>query len=315
MNVAIVGAGGVGGYFGGRLAQAGEDVVFIARGEHLRAMQRNGLRVDSINGDFRVDPVMATDAPSTVGEVDYILVAVKSWQLPDAIETMRPMVGEKTSIVPLLNGVEAPDRLSGVFGDERVLGGFCSMISMVAAPGHISHVGAHPVIAFGERNRRRSERVERLRNAFSRTEGVQAEIPEDIHVAMWNKFLLIAPWSGVGAVTRAPIGVIRRLPETRTLLERAMEEIFGLAHARNVAVEREAIRRAMAFLDALPDEATASMQRDILAGRRSELDAQNGAVVRLGEEAAVATPVNGMIYSSLLPQEMQARKQRTFHAG
>jgi 2-dehydropantoate 2-reductase len=309
MNVAIVGAGGVGGYFGGRLAQAGEDVVFIARGEHLRAMQRNGLRVDSINGDFRVDPVMATDAPSTVGEVDYILVAVKSWQLPDAIETMRPMVGEKTSIVPLLNGVEAPDRLSGVFGDERVLGGFCSMISMVAAPGHISHVGAHPVIAFGERNRRRSERAERLRNAFSRTEGVQAEIPEDIHVAMWNKFLLIAPWSGVGAVTRAPIGVIRRLPETRTLLERAMEEIFGLAHARNVAVEREAIRRAMAFLDALPDEATASMQRDILAGRRSELDAQNGAVVRLGEEAAVATPVNGMIYSSLLPQEMQARKQ------
>lgn len=315
MNVAIVGAGGVGGYFGGRLAQAGEDVVFIARGEHLRAMQRNGLRVDSINGDFRVDPVMATDAPSTVGEVDYILVAVKSWQLPDAIETMRPMVGEKTSIVPLLNGVEAPDQLSGVFGDERVLGGFCSMISMVAAPGHISHVGAHPMIAFGERNRSRSERVERLRNAFSRTEGVQAEIPEDIHVAMWNKFLLIAPWSGVGAVTRAPIGRIRALPETRTLLEHAMEEIFGLAHARNVAMEREAIRRAMAFLDTLPEEATASMQRDILAGRRSELDAQNGAVVRLGKEAAVATPVNGMIYSSLLPQEMQARKQRTFNPG
>jgi len=315
MNVAIVGAGGVGGYFGGRLAQAGEDVVFIARGEHLRAMQRNGLRVDSINGDFRVDRVLATDDPATVGEVDYILVAVKSWQLPAAIETMRPMVGEKTSIVPLLNGVEAPDQLSEVFGDERVLGGLCSMISMVAAPGHISHVGAHPMITFGERNHRRSERVERLRKAFSRTEGVQAEIPEDIHVAMWNKFLMIAPWSGAGAVTRAPIGVIRSLPETRNLLEHAMEEIYGLAHARNVAMEQEAIRRAMAFLDTLPDEATASMQRDILAGRRSELDAQNGAVVRLGKEAAVATPINSMIYSSLLPQEMQARKQRTFHAG
>ncbi|MBP2676166.1 MAG: panE1, partial [Deltaproteobacteria bacterium] len=194
-------------------------------------------------------------------------------------------------------------------------GGLCSMISMVAAPGHISHVGALPMIAFGERNHRRSARVERLQNAFSLTEGVQAEIPEDIHIAMWNKFLLIAPWSGVGAVTRAPIGVIRTLPETRNLLEHAMEEIHGLAHARNVAVEREAIRRAMAFLDTLPDEATASMQRDILAGRRSELDAQNGAVVRLGKEAAVATPVNGMIYSSLLPQEMQAGKRRTFHAG
>jgi 2-dehydropantoate 2-reductase len=315
MNVAIVGAGGVGGYFGGRLAQAGEDVVFIARGEHLRAMQKNGLRVDSINGDFRVDPVMATDAPSTVGEVDYILVAVKSWQLPDAIETMRPMVGEQTSIVPLLNGVEAPDLISGAFGDERVLGGFCSMIGMVAAPGHISHVGAHPTIMFGERDHRRSERVERLRNAFSRTEGVQAGIPEDIHVAMWKKFLLIASWSGAGAVTRAPIGVIRTLPETRNLLEQAMEEIHGLANARNVAMEREAIGQAMAFLDALPYEGTASMQRDILAGRRSELDAQNGAVVRLGKEAVVATPVNGMIYSSLPPQEMQARKQRTFDAG
>ncbi len=311
MNVAIVGAGGVGGYFGGRLAQAGEDVVFIARGEHLRAMQKNGLRVDSINGDFRVDPVSATDDPYTVGEVDYILVVVKSWQLPDAIETMRPMVGEKTTIVPLLNGVEAPDQLSGVFGAERVLGGLCSMISMVAGPGHISHVGAHPMITFGERNHRRSERVERLRNAFSRAEGVQVTIPGDIHVAMWDKFLLIAPWGGFGALTRAPIGVIRSLPETRTLLEQAMEEIYLLARARKVSTERESINRAMAFLDALPEEATASMQRDILGGRPSELDAQNGAVVRLGKEAAVATPVNGMIYSSLLPQEMQARRQRT----
>ncbi len=315
MNVAIVGAGGVGGYFGGRLAQAGEDVVFIARGEHLRAMQKNGLRVDSINGDFRVDPVSATDDPSTVGEVDYILVVVKSWQLPDAIETMRPMVGEKTTIVPLLNGVEAPDQLSGVFGAERVLGGLCSMISMVAGPGHISHVGAHPMITFGERNHRRSERVERLQNAFSRAEGVQVTIPGDIHVAMWDKFLLIAPWGGFGALTRAPIGVIRSLPETRTLLEQAMEEIYLLARARKVSTERESINRAMAFLDALPEEATASMQRDILGGRPSELDAQNGAVVRLGKEAAVATPVNGMIYSSLLPQEMQARRQRTSDPG
>ncbi len=315
MNVAIVGAGGVGGYFGGRLAQAGEDVVFIARGEHLRAMQKNGLRVDSINGDFRVDPVSATDEPSTVGEVDYILVVVKSWQLPDAIETMRPMVGEKTTIVPLLNGVEAPDQLAEVFGAERVLGGLCSMISMVAAPGHISHVGAHPMITFGERNHRRSERVERLRNAFSRTEGVQVTIPEDIHVAMWDKFLLIAPWGGFGALTRAPIGVIRSLPETRTLLEQAMEEIYLLARARKVSMERKSINRAMAFLDNLPYEGTASMQRDILGGRPSELDAQNGAVVRLGKEAAVATPINGMIYSSLLPQEMQARGQRTSRPG
>jgi 2-dehydropantoate 2-reductase len=312
MKVAIVGAGGVGGYFGGRLAQAGEDVVFIARGEHLRAMQRKGLQVDSINGDFRVDRVLATDDPATVGEVDYVLVAVKSWQLRDAIETLRPMVGKTTSIVPLLNGVDAPDQLTNVFGAERVLGGTCSVISMIAGPGHVRHAGAHPTIRFGELDQRRSERVERLRNAFSRTEGVRVEVPEDIHVVMWNKFMAIAPWSGIGAVTRAPIGVIRSLPETRALLEHAMEEISLLARARKVAMEREAIHQAMAFIDTLPFEGTASMQRDIMAGRPSELDAQNGTVVRLGKEAGVATPVNGMIYSSLLPLERRARKEVNF---
>jgi 2-dehydropantoate 2-reductase len=312
MKVAIFGAGGVGGYFGGRLAQAGENVVFIARGEHLRAMRGNGLRVDSINGDFRVDPVRATDDPATVGEVDYILVAVKAWQLPDAIETMRPMVGKTTSIVPLLNGVEAPDLLSRTFGAARVLGGTCSVISMIAGPGHVRHAGAHPTIKFGELDHLPSERGERLRNAFSRTEGVQAEVPDDIHVAIWNKYLFIAPWGGTGAVTRAPAGVIRSLPETRNLLERAMEEIFLLARARKVAMDREAIPRAMAFIDALPYEGTASMQRDIMAGRPSELDAQNGTVVRLGKEAGLATPVNGMIYSSLLPLERRARKEVHF---
>jgi 2-dehydropantoate 2-reductase len=312
MKVAIVGAGGVGGYFGGRLAQAGEDVVFIARGEHLRAMRGNGLRVDSIGGDFRVDPVRATDDPATVGEVDCILVAVKAWQLPDAIETMRPMAGKTTTIVPLLNGVEAPDRLADAFGAERVLGGTCSVISMIAGPGHVRHAGAQPTVKFGELDHRPSERVERLRNAFSRTEGVQVEVPDDIHVAMWNKYLFIASWGGAGAVTRAPAGVIRSLPETRSLLERAMEEIFLLARARKVAMDREAIPRAMAFVDALPYEGTASMQRDIMAGRPSELDAQNGTVVRLGKEAGVATPVNGMIYASLLPLEKRARKELNF---
>jgi 2-dehydropantoate 2-reductase len=312
MKVAIVGAGGVGGYFGGRLAQAGEDVVFIARGEHLRTMTRKGLRVDSINGDFRIDPAKATDDPKIVGKVDYILVAVKSWQLNEATEKMRPMVGKTTSIVPLLNGVEAPAQLSRAFGAARVLGGLCSLISMFTGPGHISHVGAHPQISFGELKRNPSKRVERLRNAFSRTEGVQVTVPEDIHVAMWNKFLLIAPWGGLGALTRAPIGVTRSLPETRDLLEHSMEEVYLLARARKVDMERESIDQAMAFIDNLPYGGTASMQRDILAGRPSELDAQNGAVVRLGKETGVATPVNGMIYSSLLPLEMRARKQLEF---
>ena len=312
MKVAIVGAGGVGGYFGGRLARAGEDVVFIARGEHLRAITTSGLKVDSINGDFHVDPASATDDPASVGEVDYVLVAVKSWQLPEAIETMRPMVGDKTSIVPLQNGVEAPGQLSRAFGAGRVLGGLCSVISMLSGPGHVRHVGADPSIAFGELDHSRSERGERLKDSFSRAEGVQVKVPADIHVAMWNKFILIAPWSGVGALTRAPIGVTRSLPETRSLLKRAMEEIHTLARARGIAMERESIEQAMGFLDDLPREGIASMQRDILAGRPSELDAQNGAVVRLGKEAGVSTPVHDMIHACLLPLELRARGRLQF---
>ena len=307
MRIAVFGAGAVGGYFGGRLAQAGEDVVLIARGEHLRAMQTHGLRVESIEGDFVVDPIQASDDPAEVGVVDAILVAVKAWQVADAAWAMRPMVGPETFVVPLENGVEAPSQLAEVLGEKHVLGGLCRIISSLVEPGHIRHGGISPTITFGELDGRHSQRAKRLRDAFQRAEGVTPQIASDIHVAMWEKFLFIAALSGVGAVTRAPVGVLRSLPETRGMLEEAMEEILGVAHAQGVALPPEAVAETMAFIDGLPEDVTASMQRDVMAGRPSELEAQNGAVVRLGREVGVETPLNAFIYRSLLPQELRAR--------
>lgn len=313
MRIAIFGTGGAGGYFGGRLAQAGEDVVFIARGEHLRALRTHGLRVESLKGDFVVQRVQAADAPAQVGVVDAVLVGVKAWQVTEAAQAMRPLVGPETFVVPLQNGVEAPAQLSAVLGAEQVLGGLCSIISFVAGPGHIRHVGAEPYIAFGELDNRPSQRAERLRQAFARA-GVKVEVPPDIHVAMWEKFLFIASWGGVGAVTRVPVGVVRRLPETRQIMEQAMREILLVAQARKIALTEEAIRNGMAFVDNLQPGSTASMQRDIMEGRPSELEAQNGAVVRLGGDVGVPTPVHAFIYSSLLPSELRARGTLQFSA-
>ena len=306
MRVAIFGTGAVGGYFGGRLAQAGEEVVFIARGEQLRALREGGLRVDSLKGDFSVQPVQATGDPAQAGIVDAVLVGVKAWQVPEAAEAMRPLVGPETFVVPLQNGVEAPDQLAAVLGAEHVLGGLCRIVGQVVEPGHVRHAGLEPYVAFGELDNRTSGRAERLRGAFERA-GVTAEIPLDIQVAMWAKFLFIASFSGVGAVTRAPAGVLRSLPETRDMLEQAMREVLAVAHARGVALPEESVPRTMALIDGLPPGGTASMQRDVMQGRPSELESQNGAVVRLGREVGVATPLHAFIYHSLIPMELKAR--------
>jgi 2-dehydropantoate 2-reductase len=307
VKFAVFGAGGVGGYFGGRLAQAGHDVAFVARGAHLDAMLEDGLRVDSIAGDFVVRPVRAAEDPAAHGPVDVVLVAVKAWQVAEAAGRMAPLLGPETFVVPLENGVESADEIAKVIGDERVLGGLCKIISFVAGPGHIRHTGAVPRVEFGERRSRRADRVDRLRDAFARAQGVSVGTPPDIEAALWEKFLFIAPLSGVGAATRLPVGAWRGLPETRTLLEGAMREVLAVARARGVHLEDEVIERTLAYVDALPEEATGSMQRDLLEGRPSELDAQTGAVVRLGRAAGVPVPVSDALYAALLPGERRAR--------
>lgn len=310
MKIAVFGIGAVGGYFGGRLVQAGEEVTFIARGENLRAIRENGLRVDSIKGDFVARPYGITSDTTAVGVVDAVLVAVKAWQVRDAAESIRPMMGPETFVVPLENGVEAPDQLAEVLGARSVLGGLCRIISMMVGPGHVRHAGAEPSIAFGELDNRPSGRAELLREAFERA-GVAAAVPPDIQAAMWEKFLFIAPVSGVGAVTRATLGVIRAIPETRHMLERAMHEVYDVARARHINLTENTVAKVMGFVDNLPADGTASMQRDIRDGRPSELESQNGAVVRLGRQSGVPTPVHEFLYTSLLPAELAARATKS----
>lgn len=306
MRIAIFGAGGVGGYFGGRLAQSGEEVVFIARGEHLRAMQANGLRVDSIKGDFRVFPVQAVSDPRQAGRLDAVVLGVKAWQVREAARALQPAIGPETCVLPLQNGVEAAGQLIEELGKGPVLGGMCRISSLIRAPGHIAHVGLEPHVALGELDNRRTERVERLRAAFERA-GVSVEIPDDIQAAIWGKFLFIAAVSGVGAVTRAPLGVVRRLPETRRMLVEVMQEIYDLAITQGVRLAEDSVSRTLAYIDTLPEKTVPSMQRDLMEGRPSELEAQNGAVVRLGRQVGLPTPVNWILYGSLLPAELRAR--------
>lgn len=307
MKVAVFGTGGVGGYFGGRLAEAGEEVSFIARGAHLEAIRSEGLRVVSPEGDFTVEPARATDAPGEVGPVDLVLIGVKAWQIAEAAEAMKPLIGSDTAVVPLENGVEANDLLVEALGREHVLGGLCSISSMIESPGRIRHAGVDPIVRFGELDNRVTPRVEQIRETFERARGLTVEVPADIQRAIWQKFVFIASWSGVGAVTRTSIGPIRNTSESRELLLAALEESIAVGRARGVDLPDEVRTATITLYDSLGESVTASMQRDVAAGKPSELEAQTGAIVRLGKAAGVPTPVNTVIYRALLPGELIAR--------
>ena len=308
MKFAIFGTGGVGGYFGGRLAQAGEDVTFIARGKHLSVIQQTGLSVDSIRGDFVVNPVKATDSTQSVGDVDVVILAIKGWQLDEAILQMKPLIGDATVIVPLLNGIEHMEALVSVFGSEHVLGGVCRISAFIAEAGHIKHVGIDPFIAFGELNREMSERVSKLYDVFKNISGVTVAASENIELAMWEKYLLIAAFSGVGAITRSPVGMFRSIPETRAMFRRALEEVVLVANSRGVGLTEKSVQAVMDRIDQTQPDTMASMQKDVLAGRPSELESQTGALVRMARAATVSVPTHEFIYASLLPMEKKARQ-------
>jgi 2-dehydropantoate 2-reductase len=307
MRVAVIGAGGVGGLIGGLLARAGTQVAFVARGEHLAAMRAGGLRVDSPRASFTVSPVQASDDPATLGTVDVVLVAVKGWQVREVAPRLQPLFADHTFALPLENGVEAAEDLARVLGEERVAGGLCHMLSWVEAPGRIRHVGQILRVTLGERRGGSSSRIEALAAAL-RGADVDVVVSEDVTAATWEKFLFIEPFGAVGAVTRSTIGVTRSLTETRSLLVAAMNEIGAVARARGVDLASDAVARSLELLDRLPADGTASMQRDIVSGRPSELYDQTGAVVRLGKEAALPVPIHAVLYAALLPQEQAARR-------
>jgi len=306
MRFAVIGAGGVGGYFGGKLAHGGADVVFIVRGKTLDALRTNGLRVDSINGDFVLPQVNATDDPKAAGPVDVVLLAVKTSQIPEVLESIAPLIGNETAVIPLENGMDAPEQIAAAVGREHAMGGLCAIVSFIVAPGHIHHAASDPFLMFGELDNAKSERVIRIAEAM-KAAGINADVPPDIHKSMWTKFLFIAPLSGIGAVTRVPTGVWRAMPEIRDIARRALDEIVALAAARGVELGADAVDVTMSRYDGLAPEATSSLQRDIMQGKRSELEAQLGAVVRMGRESGIATPIHEMLYAMLLPQERMAK--------
>lgn len=306
MKIAVFGAGGVGGYFGGRLAQGGNEVIYIARNQHLQAIRTGGLQILSPSGNYTHHPAAATDNPSTIGVVDVVLLGVKAWQVPEAAQAIRPLIGPATLVLPLQNGIEAVNQLIAALGQRPVSGGTCRIIARIAAPGIIEHAGIEPYIAFAELNGKKTERVRRLAAAFAEA-GVRVDVPNDILSVIWQKFIFIAAISGVGAVTRAPFGLIRTTPQSRAMYVQAAGEIIAIAAARSILIPPDYIATLERTLDDLPADGTASMQRDIISGNPSELEAQNGAVVRLAEALRLDAPVNRFIYHALLPQERKAR--------
>lgn len=298
MKIAVFGTGGVGGYFGARLAKAGADVHFIARGRHLEAIRRNGLKVESALGDLTLKPAQATDDPASVGPVDLAIVAVKLYDTDDAADAMRPLVGPNTTVMSLQNGVTANDTLERAFGRERLIGGSCSIAAVIGAPGVVRHTGTMASMAFGEWDGRRTPRVEALLNTC-RKAGIDATLSDDIEAVIWSKFVFLSAFSGICCTMRLPIGPIRQDPETRALLRRATEEVLAIARRKGVKLADDLIEQRMAFADGLPAEMYASMYHDLAAGKRLELKWLSGAVVEMGRALGVPTPAHESYWLAL----------------
>lgn len=308
MKIAIVGVGGVGGYFGGRLAQAGHDVTLIARGKHLEAITENGLTVETPDGNFNVSTITATENPAEVGVVDAVIVAVKGWQLPDVVDKIRPLMGENTLVLPLLNGVNATEVLSAALKTDRVLNGLCGIIAKIDRPGCIKHIGIDPFIKFGSTDGVVSVHMEDLKEALVSTSAT-IDIPQDIYRAVWLKYIFIAPLSGVTAVTRSTIGQVRSIRQTREMLHDAIAEAVAVGISAGIDLNVQDINNTIKAVDRSPVDGTTSMQRDIESASHSELESQTGTIVSLGRDHKVPTPVNEFIYAALLPQEQLACSQ------
>lgn len=306
MNIVVVGAGGVGGYFGGKLSQAGFNVTFIARNKTLKAIKTNGLKVKSIYGDFEVHPKV-TDNLSEINDVDLIILAVKSWQIEDIAKQLKPVLTKKAIVLPLQNGADNADRLREILNPENVLAGLCKIVSKIESPGVINHFAYEPEIVFGEYNNQKTDRVKVLKAVFDKA-GFKNTLSDDIHLDIWKKFLFIATYSGIGALTRRLIGELLNEEYIRNLLYQTAQEIVSVANAKGIGLKNADIDMIMHVIDQLDPNTTASMQRDVMEGRPSELENFNGYIVKEGIRLYIQTPVNAFTYYCLLPQEKKARK-------
>ena len=299
MRVLIVGAGGVGGYFGAKLARAGVPVTMLARGAHLAAIQRDGLRVRSAVDGESVAQVTAVADVAGLPPADVVLFCVKSFDTETAAAAIRPAIGPGTAVVSLLNGVDNEDTLERVLGPGHAAGGVAYVFATIESPGVIAHRFAGHLV-FGELDGRPSARLEALRAACEKA-GVRAEVSTDIRRALWQKYLMISAQAGMTSLARAPIGVIRAVPESRLMYQRIVEELAALAAASGVALAADAVDTVMKSADGLAAEAYSSLHHDLTQGRRLELEALHGHAVRLGERLGVPTPMVFAVYAALKP--------------
>jgi len=294
----VFGTGGVGGYFGGRLAAAGEDVRFVARGRHLEALRQGGLRVRSALGDLHLDPVSVFDNPADAGPADLVIISVKLYDTDAAAAGCRPMLGPDTAVVSLQNGVTAASELEPVVGADRVFGGTAYIQATIAEPGVIAHAGTLAKLVFGEFDGRRTPRVEAFVGACERA-GIDAAISDDICGAIWAKFTFLTALSGVTTLLRLPVGPIRSDPDTRDMFHDAVDEAVAVARSQGVCLPNAIVDRHMKTLDTLAAEAGSSMLHDLSEGRRLELAWLSGTVVRIGRAAGVPTPTHAAITAAL----------------
>ena len=305
MKIAIMGTGGVGGYYGGLLAQRGHDVTFIARGAHLKAIQENGLQVKSIHGDFHVQPAQATDDPTLIGPVDLLIFCTKTYSIDEAAGRIKPLVASKTTILPLQNGIDAAERIGAVVGTNHLIGGVTWISSAVEAPGVIKQVSQFRRVVVGELDGQHTQRVQTIHKAFADT-GITAEMSENILKILWTKFVFISTASSLGALTRLTMGQYRSVPETRVMMTGLMREVEALARAQGVELDEDVVQKSLDFIDNAAPQIKPSMQLDVEAGRRSEIEAMVGVIGRKGRELGVATPIADTVYALLLPGEIAA---------
>ena len=299
MRIAIVGSGGVGGYFGGRLAAAGVDVTFIARGAHLAALRTQGLRIESPKGDLHVARVAATEDPATIGAVDIVFFAVKLYDTDAAAKLLPPLIGRDTVVVPFQNGVDSVEVLTRAVGREHVAGGTAYVAAVITEPGVIRHTAMDHLI-FGELDGARSPRLEQLL-AACQPAGFQATLSDHILIDIWSKFVRLSVFSGMTAVTRCPLGPIRQDPELLAMLQAAALETMKVAGSRGVALPPEVLGEMMTMVKGLPPNAKSSMLEDLERGKRLELPWLSGAVARIGAERGVETPIHRFIATVLQP--------------
>ena len=300
MRIAVIGTGGIGGPYGASLAKAGADVTFVARGAHLTAMRENGLRIEGDRGETHIRPAQATDDIAGIGAVDFVLSCVKLWDVEQAAEQIRPIVGPHTAVIPLQNGIDAAERMIRILGDEPVMGGMAFVTGTIVAPGVVRQTGTYQQMTFGELDGRVSERGQRLRD-LCEAAGFEGVLSSDIMVPVWQKFLLLVPLSGLNALTRLPLGKWREDADLVDLYEAALHETVAVGLAEGVRLPPDSVDKTLAMMRSMPSHHTTSMGNDLLRGNRLELPWFAGKVAELGRRHGIPTPVNGFIYAALKP--------------